>query len=75
MANEPQKGTLYDSTQRDSGGNQHGVLDLETGHVSNWWDDGYRYSHDNNDENGHWTNQNEEKGSDTRHDPPADANK
>lgn len=75
MANGPQHGTLYDSDRRDGEHNEHGFWDVGKEHVVSVYDDGYHYSHDNNDSNGHWTNDQTEKGDSDRHDPPSDARK
>ncbi len=66
------KGTLYDSNLRDRP-TRGGTLDPNTGKVTQFWDDGYRYSHGDYDRGGHWTNSNIDRGDPGRHDPPPDA--
>lgn len=65
--------TLVDNTVRDTPAT-HATSDPHSGHQTQRYDDGFRYSTQDN-EDGHWTNQNEPKGSADRHTPPDDAKK
>lgn len=71
------KGTILDDDLREEkASGTSGEIDLETGsgHGTQYYEDGYRYSKDfPDDKDGHWTNQNEEKDSSERHSPPSDA--
>ena len=78
MSDDPgSRGTMLDDSLRDtpaSGFNGEIDLNTGTGHGTQYYDDGYRFSRDfPDDQNEHWTNQNVDKDDGGRHGRPSDA--
>ena len=78
MSDDPgSRGTMLDDSLRETPASGYsGEIDLDTGtgHGTQYYDGGYRYSRDfPDDQNGHWTNQNVDRDDDGRHNTPPDA--
>jgi hypothetical protein len=76
MATGPKVGptevVIYDATLRDTAP-EAGYSYVGSGHGTMWWSDGFHYSSDQGQTNGHFTDHNEPKESEYRHLPPEDA--
>jgi hypothetical protein len=68
-------GTVFDGTLRDERP-EGSSADVQSGHTSQWYADGYRVSWDDlGQEKLHWTDQTRPKGDSERHESPGDVKK